>query len=86
MKPSAGLLGVDGVLVVTISPESSSNATTSVNVPPVSIPILIRRCAMGEIQPVARPPRLGTSCQPAPVEAVRVVSPGRAWPSPERPS
>ena len=43
MKPSAGLPGVLGVLVVTSSPESSSNATTSVKVPPVSIPILIRR-------------------------------------------
>jgi len=42
-KPSAGLLGVDGVFVATISPESSRRATTSVNVPPVSIPILIRR-------------------------------------------
>ncbi len=41
-KPSAGLLGVDGVLVVTSSPVSSSKATTSVKVPPVSIPILIR--------------------------------------------
>jgi len=43
MKPSAVLAGVDGVLVVTSSPESSSNATTSVNVPPVSMPIRMRR-------------------------------------------
>ncbi len=43
MKPSAGLPGVDGVLVVTSSPESSSKATTSVKVPPVSMPILMRR-------------------------------------------
>lgn len=43
MNPSAGLLGVLGVFVVTRSPESSSKATTSVNVPPVSIPILMRR-------------------------------------------
>ena len=50
MKPSAGLLGVEGVLVVTSSPESSSKATTSVNVPPVSMPILIRRALMGTIQ------------------------------------
>src|SRR5262245_6089303 len=42
-NPSAGLAGVDGVLVVTSSPESSSRATTSVKVPPVSIPTLIRR-------------------------------------------
>ncbi len=41
-KPSAGLAGVDGVLVVTSSPVSSSRATTSVNVPPVSMPTLIR--------------------------------------------
>ena len=43
MKPSAGLPGVLGVFVVTSSPESSSKATTSVNVPPVSMPTLIRR-------------------------------------------
>src|SRR5918995_1115293 len=33
MNPSAGLPGVLGVFVVTSSPESSSKATTSVNVP-----------------------------------------------------
>src|SRR3954454_25398034 len=49
-KPSAGLLGVDGVLVVTSSPESSSKATTSVTVPPWSMPIRIRR-VMVSIQP-----------------------------------
>ena len=43
MKPSAGLDGVDGVLVVTRAPVLSSSATTSVNVPPVSIPIRMRR-------------------------------------------
>ena len=42
-NPSAGLAGVDGVLVVTSSPVSSSNATTSVNVPPVSMPMRMRR-------------------------------------------
>ena len=42
-KPSAGLAGVDGVFVVTSSPVSSSRATTSVKVPPVSMPTLIRR-------------------------------------------
>ena len=52
MKPSAGLPGVLGVFVVTSSPESSSKATTSVNVPPVSMPILIRRALMGTIQPI----------------------------------
>lgn len=41
-KPSAGSDGVDGVLVTVSSPVSSSNATTSVNVPPVSIPIRSR--------------------------------------------
>ena len=43
MKPSAGLPGVDGVFVVTSSPEASSNATTSVKVPPVSMPMRILR-------------------------------------------
>ena len=43
MNPSAGLAGVLGVFVVTSSPVSSSKATTSVNVPPVSMPTLIRR-------------------------------------------
>ena len=56
MKPSAGLPGVLGVFVVTSSPESSSKATTSVNVPPVSMPILIRRALMGTIQQI-RPSR-----------------------------
>ena len=42
-KPSAGLPGVDGVLVVTSSPVSSSKATTSVKVPPVSMPMRMRR-------------------------------------------
>ena len=36
---SDGSSGVDGVLVVKISPVVSSTATTSVNVPPVSIPM-----------------------------------------------
>ena len=55
MKPSAGLAGVLGVLVETSSPVSSSKATTSVNVPPVSMPTRIRRClsAMDSIQPAA---------------------------------
>ena len=38
-----GRAGVDGVLVVTISPVASSTATTSVNVPPVSMPMRRRR-------------------------------------------
>ena len=42
MKPCAGSVGVEGVLVVTKSPETSSRATTSVKVPPVSIPTRIR--------------------------------------------
>ena len=60
MKPSAGLPGVLGVFVVTSSPESSSKATTSVNVPPVSMPILIRRALMGTIQQI-RPPTVATA-------------------------
>ena len=39
MNPWAGSAGVDGVLVTVSSPVTSSNATTSVNVPPVSMPI-----------------------------------------------
>src|SRR4051794_29702287 len=42
-KPSAGSAGVDGVFVVVVWPVSSSTATTSVNVPPVSIPMRTRR-------------------------------------------
>ncbi len=41
-NPSAGFAGVDGVLVDTAAPVSSSTATTSVKVPPVSMPIRIR--------------------------------------------
>ena len=44
-KPSAGSAGVDGVFVVTSTPVASSSATTSVNVPPVSMPIRMRRRA-----------------------------------------
>src|SRR5688572_1879647 len=46
-KPSAGSAGVDGVLVVMVWPDSSSTATTSVNVPPVSMPMRTRRSLMG---------------------------------------
>src|SRR4051812_2689968 len=42
-KPSAGSAGVVGVLVVTRAPDASSKATTSVNVPPVSMPMRMRR-------------------------------------------
>src|SRR3954467_4423040 len=45
-KRSAGSAGVDGVLVVATAPVSSSTATTSVNVPPVSIPMRTRRALM----------------------------------------
>src|SRR3954452_7224339 len=45
-KPSAGSAGVDGVFVVVVWPVSSSTATTSVNVPPVSMPMRIRRAVM----------------------------------------
>src|SRR3954471_19651761 len=45
-KPSAGSAGVDGVFVVVVWPVSSSTATTSVNVPPVSMPMRTRRSVM----------------------------------------
>src|SRR4051812_19854572 len=45
-KPSAGSAGVDGVFVVVVWPVSSSTATTSVNVPPVSMPMRTRRAVM----------------------------------------
>src|SRR5215218_1201464 len=45
-KPSAGSAGVDGVLVVVVRPDPSSTATTSVNVPPVSMPMRTRRALM----------------------------------------
>src|SRR3712207_149007 len=45
-KPSAGSAGVDGVLVVVVRPVASSTATTSVKVPPVSIPMRTRRGSM----------------------------------------
>src|SRR3954447_10967664 len=45
-KPSAGSAGVDGVFVVVVLPVSSSMATTSVNVPPVSMPMRTRRAVM----------------------------------------
>src|SRR3989442_13108506 len=41
--PSEGSCGVVGVLVVTMAPVDSSTATTSVNVPPVSMPMRRRR-------------------------------------------
>src|SRR6478609_10786409 len=47
-KPSAGSAGVDGVFVVVVWPDSSSTATTSVNVPPVSMPMRTRRALMRE--------------------------------------
>src|SRR3712207_9230480 len=45
-KPSAGSAGVDGVLVVVVRPVASSTATTSVKVPPVSMPMRTRRGSM----------------------------------------
>src|SRR3954468_14297591 len=45
-KPSAGSPGVDGVLVLATSPVPSWTATTSVNVPPVSMPMRTRRALM----------------------------------------
>src|SRR5680860_1352220 len=61
-KPSAGSDGVDGVLVVTTSPVPTSTATTSVKVPPVSIPILTRRLTW-PIPPPGPVPGVGESCQ-----------------------
>src|SRR3954470_5216521 len=46
-KPSAGSAGVEGVFVVVVPPVSSSTATTSVKVPPVSMPMRTRRPVMG---------------------------------------
>ena len=48
-----GSSGIDGVLVVKTSPVVSSTATTSVNVPPVSIPMR-RRPDLSGIKPNAR--------------------------------
>jgi hypothetical protein len=48
-KPSAGSGGVDGVFVTVSSPVSSSKATTSVKVPPVSIPIR-RRLSVSSVR------------------------------------
>jgi hypothetical protein len=81
MNPSAGLPGVDGVLVVTSSPVASSNATTSVNVPPVSMPIrIVRASAMPSIQAVRRRRGHGRMCQTG---APLVMTPAR-WSGSER--
>src|SRR5262245_2226661 len=60
MKPTAGLAGVDGTLVDQRSPRSTSKATTSVNVPPVSMPsrstrpsVSIRDCVFSASMPHA---------------------------------
>ena len=45
-KPSAGSAGVEGVLVLTTLPVAVSSATTSVKVPPVSMPTRILRGAL----------------------------------------
>ena len=81
-KPSAGLLGVDGVLVVTSSPVSSSKATTSVNVPPVSMPIRIRRVMRrfnrGLVHRGHGRPCRRTADRPATSASVRIRRRGRA--------
>ena len=80
-NPSAGLAGVDGVLVVTSSPVSSSRATTSVNVPPVSMPTLIRRARLHEVdssRPAAARARVQTG-------GMRLVIRGRDLPGASRP-
>ncbi len=48
-KPSAGSAGVDGVLVVAICPVRVSTATTSVKVPPVSMPIRMCGCKVSPL-------------------------------------
>src|SRR4051812_43293530 len=58
-KPSAGSAGVDGVFVVVVCPVSSSTATTSVNVPPVSMPMRTRRALMGTYLRAEIPAREG---------------------------
>ncbi len=84
MNPSAGSAGVLGVLVLTSSPVSSSTATTSVKVPPVSMPTLIRRraCAMPSIQPGSGGRFVGSLCRrsgaaPANLATVDVPGPAR---------
>ena len=67
VSPSAGLAGVDGVFVVTSSPESSSRATTSVKVPPVSMPILIRREVMSRFNRRRSPSALALPAKEQPV-------------------
>ena len=62
--------GVDGVFVVTSSPESSSKATTSVNVPPVSIPIRMLRARACVIRLTAAS-NAGSDLQQPQVRAVR---------------
>ncbi len=82
-NPSAGLPGVEGVLVVTISPEPSSNATTSVNVPPVSMPIRILRplvrVVMRSIQRLLGSPfpRLGNEVVAEDLAPIRTALPRR---------
>src|SRR4051794_38426943 len=74
MNPSAGSAGVDGVLLVAISPVASSKATTSVNVPPVSMPIRMRMAPRCTRRP--RPWEPSTSANAAP-DLRRIPSAGR---------
>src|SRR3954447_25181636 len=55
-KPSAGSAGVDGVLVVVVRPVASSTATTSVKVPPVSMPMRTRQVSMHRYLSAEVPP------------------------------
>ena len=76
-KPSAGSAGVDGVLVVTTAPVRASTATTSVNVPPVSMPIRI--CATSRIpcrDPVGSPAGSGRPPPLRRVASMRIPGPG----------
>jgi hypothetical protein len=53
-KAFDGSVGVDAVLVVTSDPADSSNATTSVKVPPVSMPMRTRRGVVTADRPPER--------------------------------
>src|SRR5215467_4089263 len=63
MKPSAGSAGVDGVLVTVSSPVDSSKATTSVKVPPVSMPIRMCGAVMASAGTPAEQARYGHAGQ-----------------------
>src|SRR5215467_11860812 len=63
MKPCAGSAGVDGVLVTVSSPVASSKATTSVKVPPVSMPMRMCGAVMASAGTPAEQARHGHAGQ-----------------------